>query len=232
MSQKEDVKEKEEIQISKSTLSIADEKTPIPESWEDLQKEEVLFEEKLSNDSETTAEEFHAEPAGFSAAGFDVALKAWELIKDTSGVSAEPKSTHVLPLKDPDGLNYMGETFRSPVKGNYRKLFWTVSLYPCGYFEFYFNITSKARPKNPEIADGYYIPNITVIPAKAWAYPLCSLNVKIHCSNPVRSETPKGLVVANMDMIVSMSLIKLGIIPWRSKMQFTVSGDKTELTRT
>lgn len=231
MLQQANVKETEEFLPTKSTLYIADEGDPIPETWEDFQKEDILDEETLSNSAETPTEEFHAETLAFSAAGLDVALKAWELIKDTSKVSAEPKSTHVLPLKDPDGLNYMGESFRSPAKGNYRKLFWTVSLYPCGYFEFYFDVTSKARPKNSEIPDGYYIPNITVVPAKAWAWLMCSLDVKVHCSNPVRSETPEGLVVANMDMIVSMSLTKLGIIPWRSQMKFRVSGDKAELTR-
>ena len=113
-------KESAEINVSKSTLSIANEGTPVPETWEDFQKEEILFEESIS-----TTGEPHAEPLGFSAAefdpaavaaGFDIALKVWELLKDTSGVSAEPKSTHVLPLKDPDGLNYVGETFRSPAR--------------------------------------------------------------------------------------------------------------------
>jgi len=233
MLQQEIVQETKGLTPSKVTLSIAEEGTPPPETWDDLQNNEteVLLEEPLSQVSDSTQEEFHAETRAFSAAGLEAGLKLWEILGKSTGIDTPPKSTYVLPLEDRDGLHYKGERFRSPQKGNYRKLFWTDSLYPCGYFEFYIKGVSRARPTNPKIADGYYIPDITIIPAKAWTWLGCKLTVKAHCSNPVRSETPEGLVVANMDILISMELLKLMLFPWRSKLQFRISGDKTELTR-
>jgi len=223
---------KEKFQPKLSTLSIESSDSEIPEHLDDLNQkfkvQEVKWEESqkiATADTETTVTPM---AAGLDA--FDVGLKAVELVIANSEIVADPKSIHVLPLKDPDGLNYMGETFRAPAKGTYKKLFWTDSLWPCGNFTFYFNITSRAHPVDPSVVpDGYYISNISIVPVSAWAYPLCKLSANLLSSKPVRSETANGLAIANIDLIVDLHLIKVGIFDWKSKIKFKLAGDKCEL---
>lgn len=150
-----------------------------------------------------------------------------ELIGKWSQSDAKPISFTCLPEADRTHLNYQGETFRAPKKRNYSKLFWTDSLWPCGHLTFHFDITSRARPKNTDkVPDGYYIPDITVVPHTRYAYPACALKVGIYRSHPTRIETEDGLPASRVKLLVDAHLVKLGIFDWKSLMLFEIDGDK------
>jgi hypothetical protein len=219
-----------------ATLTIGSSETTGNEQWDDSQREGVI-----SVGEDSMVEYATGNPAisfrpkiqeiGTPASAITGLIKTeLEILDLFSGIEAEEKEVKFLHEEDTEKSHYSGKHFRAPESGEFKKLLWTDSLWPCGGLTFFFDVVSCARPMDKNaIPDAYYVPSVNFVPVSRWAIPGCKLTADLVAYKPRWSVGEDGLKRAEITLDVDVHLIKLAVFDWKSRIRFSLSSDSTEL---